>query len=325
MNVVFASDDRYAMVAGTSMESLYHHHGSEVNIAVYILANHISNINKEQLNAIAKRHGRQVHFIDVDESQFQELGMQLDTQRWSLAAFARLLIPDLLPDLDRVLYLDCDTMIQDTLRPLWETELGDYSCAAVAEPMSVGHKRNIHQKKEDAYFNSGVMLIDLEKWRDMNATVHFFTCIANHKGHVPYVDQGVLNEVLNGMIKVLPADCNVSTQYYDFSYAEVERYRDDRIIYSKEEIEAAKAHPRVVHFTSSFLTARPWIKGSTHPYKDAWGAYRDYTPWKSEELWPNKDGISKRALKRVFSIAPRPIAIWLAKLINSTMRPLIDR
>lgn len=325
MNIVYASDERYAMVLGTAMESLYQHHREVSNVDVYILANQITEKSRSMLEKTGKNYGRNIQFVDVDESQFQSAGTQLDGQRWGLAAFARLITPTLLPELDRILYLDCDTLVQRSLAPLWETELSEYSCAAVAEPFSPGHKRNVRLKKKDVYFNSGVMLIDLKKWREMNVRVQFIECISRHRGHVPYVDQGVLNEVLNKEIKLLPAKYNVFTEYYDFSYEEVKRYRRDVNVYSEDEIENAKKEPCIIHFTSSFLTPRPWVVGSTHPYAGEWLACRDATPWKGEKLWPNSDGFSKKMLKRIFETAPRGMALRLAEVVNSIVRPMVDK
>ena len=109
----------------------------------------------------------------------------------------------------------------------------------------------------DTYYNSGVMLIDLDQWRRTNAKSKFESVIKRHSGKVPYVDQGVLNEAYKDQILCLPAKYNVYTEYYDFTYDEVNQYRADRNVYSKEEIEEAKCDPVVVHFVSSFLSPRP--------------------------------------------------------------------
>lgn len=181
MNVVYASDDRYAMIVGTSIESLYQHHSTVPDVYVYILDAQISDKNRALLDAIGKNHSRKITFIRVEAQQFNGIEAELDTQRWCLAAFARLLTPILLPELSRILYLDCDTMVQDSLISLWEEELEELSCAAVAEPFSAGYKCNVHLNKQDIYLTWGVMLIDLDKCRKMELLKPFFKCIDKHE------------------------------------------------------------------------------------------------------------------------------------------------
>ena len=321
MNVVYASDDKYSMIAGVSIESLYVSNREVTELQVYILASNITKDNKAKLETIAHQHNRSIHFVDVQDSSFGEI----DVQRWSVAAFARLYTPSLLSDLHRILYLDCDVMVNEELLPLWETDIGEYSCAAVAEPFSSGHKKNIGQCASDVYYNSGVMLINLEKWREINAEQIFKDCIIKHNGHVPYVDQGVINEVFNRNIYRLSAKYNVFTEYYEFSYKEVETYRADKIVYSQDEINDAIQAPAIVHFVSSFLTARPWIEGSNHPYTKQWLLYKQATPWQEAPLWQNLLGKEKLALGWIVNHMPRSMGIWVARIVNSRIRPLIDK
>lgn len=322
MNIVYACDSRYAMGAGISIASLYEHHAETENLRVYILAFKVDDESKSKLSALAEPYGRQIHFVEA-AGVFG--AARLYTGQWSAAAYARLYMPELLPHLDKVIYLDCDVLVADSLLPIWETDLRGFSCAAASEPFSALHKQNIGLKAEDIYFNTGVMLIHLEDWRKARAKERFLECFAKHCGRVPYVDQGLLNEVFAGQVLMLPARYNVYTEYFDFSYGEIERYRAGRFAYSKDEIKRAVAEPAVIHLTGSFLTARPWCEGSGHPYAEKWLQYKERSPWKDMPLWKNRLSIEKAALNWIFTFMPRTFGIAVARMANSVIRPLIDR
>lgn len=321
-DVVYASDDRYAMLAGVSMESLYANNEDLERLNVYILADGLTENNRSRLTEIAEKYGRELGFVEFDGKSLGEK-YNINAQFWSVAAYTRLFTPQLLPEMHKILYLDCDTLVFGSILELLETELGDYSCAAVSEPISALHKKNVGLDASDNYFNSGVMLIDLNRWRQTGAVEKFLDCICRHKGRVPYVDQGVINEVFRGEIMTLPTRYNVSTFYFDFSYKEAQRYRAGEIAYSKSEVETAKREPTIVHYNSSFLTPRPWIKNSTHPYAPQWESFCERTPWRGAEKWPDKPGTSKLTLRWIFNHTPRPVGIWIARTVNSTIRPLI--
>ena len=323
MDVVYACDDRYAMLAGVSLISLLETNKDFEEIAIHILTTGVSDANKGKLTEISRRYEREIRFAELTEDLLPH--DEVNAQRWSVAAFARLFSSDLLPDRNRILYLDCDIIINGSLKNLWKTPLNGNTCAAVAEMISPLHKKNVGLEKTDVYYNSGVMLIDLQAWRDMNAKELFIASIRRHSGKVPYVDQGVINEVFRNHITSLPARYNVRTEYEDFSYEEVQRYRNDKNLYSREEVMAAKENPVIIHYTSSFLTPRPWTSGSTHPRRGLWEKYFQMSPWRNSEQWPDNPGRAKLALRWIFTHCGRNAGLEVAKITNSLIRPLLDR
>lgn len=325
MNIVYACDDGYAMLVGVSVQSLFEANKDADIINVFVLSSGVSADNKKNLEAVAEKYGRSLSFVEVNDDVLNAKALNIDVQRWSIAAFARLFTPQLLPDLTKILYLDCDTLVLGALKDLWNTDFGDFTCAAVAEPFGTLHKANVGMTADDVYYNSGVMLIDLNKWRQIDAKKEFIASIQRHSGCVPYVDQGVLNEVFRKQIIQLPAKYNVYTEYYDFSYEEVNKYRDDKNVYSEAEIESAKNAPVVVHFVSSFLTPRPWVENSTHPYAKQWDKILSTTPWCNVAKRPDNPGKSKLMLRYVFTHTPRKFGVLCAKLLNSYVRPILDR
>ena len=115
-------------------------------------------------------------------------------------AWYRILLPTLLPDLPKVLYLDVDLLIRKPVRPLWETPLGGKAIAAVNNPlfdyMVERVKNDLGLPDGNAYFNSGVMLIDLDEMRRIKAADQVVEFIRENRAPMPWADQEPLNAVL---------------------------------------------------------------------------------------------------------------------------------
>ena len=106
---------------------------------------------------------------------------------------------------------------------------------------------------------------------------------------------------------------------------EAEAFRRDDGVYTKEEIEAAKTHPVVVHFTSSFLSRRPWFEGSEHPYTKEWERVQAQTPWADMPKLPYRPDMERRLLNMFYRHVPRKLGLFAAALVNSYIRPLMKR
>ena len=205
-----------------------------------------------------------VDYITVDESTTSDLptyGYQ------SRATYGRLFIGDLLPpDLSRVLYLDCDLIVLDDLLQLTEFDMQGFPIAAVVDSGApvfghgMGCWREAALDPRTAYFNAGVMLIDLDEWRTSNIGGRSLDAIGRFAATITFGDQDVLNLSLNGNFSRLPLHWNQihvlrqgGHQAYNFA--------------SASEVDEAMFHPKIVHFTG---IAKPWHRQSTDPMRDAW-------------------------------------------------------
>ena len=172
MNIMYAADDGYAEIAGVSIESLLDHNRAVNNITIYFVEDGISEKNKERLRNTVKKYDREIIFIPKPNMR-NLTGTSLLTLRWSDSAFSRLYLNHVFkdyPDIHKVLYLDCDTLIMDDLTNLWEEKIEGYLGGAVYECMGNMHKRILGAKKSDVYINTGVMLLNVDKWIEENVS-----------------------------------------------------------------------------------------------------------------------------------------------------------
>ena len=326
-HIVYASDDRFAEVLGVSLISLYENSGDMENLAVYVLDSGIRAENKDRLECISTEYGRPAPIWLPAQDISSVLSMKVKTDRGSLSQYARLFVSSALPDeLDRVLYLDCDTVVMKSIRELWNLDLHGKTIGALKDAFSTQYRANIGLQKNDIMFNSGVMLIDLNRWKKQRVEERLLQFISNRNGRIQQGDQGALNAVLSRDVCCFEPRFNSVTIFYDFDYDEMMVYRKPAEgFYGREEVRKAVEEPSIVHFTTSFLSERPWVAGCRHRYAAVWLKYKAMSPWKDEPLWEDHTGTVKKTLIEVLKKLPRGTMIRLTGLAQAYGRPWKNR
>lgn len=291
MNVLFSSDNNYAQHLGVAIYSLLSNNCEEDEITLYIVDNEIQQENKNRLEEIVSVFANATIFF-VSFSKWKKT-LQLDMS-WpiALSAYARLFVASLLPlSVKKLLYLDCDVVITSTLHQLWCTEMNGKVIAAVQDTVSDEVKVSVGIQSDERYFNSGVLLIDLESWRKDKCEQKCLDFINERNGRVIHHDQGVLNGVFHNSWIQLPIKYNVMTIHYFFDLRKINKYfQNHSAFYTETEIAEAKNRPAILHFTPSF-TSRPWYESCKHPFRNLYWdnlvltPWREYTPQKDQDKW----------------------------------------
>lgn len=190
----------------------------------------------------------------------------------SHASYLRIFIPEILPEsVEKVLYLDCDLLVRHDIAPLWDTELGDKVLGAVQNPFFVRHDDLAMPPRAD-YFNAGVLLMNLKRWRALDGTARIIRFIEAHHDHLWAHDQDALNAVFCGEFHALAPGWNFQTAMLwsepdglSLSYPQYRRLLED---------------PGIVHFTTP---SKPWHFDNLHPYKSTYFQYLEKTPYSDFE------------------------------------------
>lgn len=326
-HIVYASDDNFAEIMGVSMVSLFENSRDMLDIVIYILDSGVSEENHRKIEEICDKYDRcRPHWIKAKNIS-KELNINVDIDRGSLSQYARLFISSTLPaDLERVLYLDCDIIINKSISELWQLDMKGRTIAALGDAFSKYYRANIGLAPNDVMFNSGIMLIDLVKWKQQNIEKKLLKFIVDRKGHIQQGDQGALNAILSKDTYCFEPRFNSVTIFYDFNYDEMMIYRKPPSFYSREEVRKATEEPVIIHFTTSFLSERPWVKGCRHRYRDRWIYFRKKSPWADCPLRePKKSkGISGLYTKIIHKL-PRRIAIGISGILQAYGRPLMNK
>lgn len=325
-NIIYTTDDNFCDVMGVSILSLLENNKKMSNIQITIIESKVSWQNKRKINEICVNYNRQLPKWCKATDITQKLNMDVSVDRGSLSQYSRLFLNSFVrEDVQKVLYLDCDTLIVGPLNNLWKLDLGKNVVCALKDAFSPYYRKNIDLDKNDIMFNSGVMLVDMNNWRNYNIEKKIFNFIIDKNGRVQQGDQGVLNSILSKYTLPLSPKYNAVSIFYEYSYHELLTYRKPVNFYPKEVINDAIKDVRIIHFTSAFDTIRPWIKGSHVENRNLWVEYYMKTPWSEKELREPSGSKVKKIIYLLKEILPRSLFINFFGFFQAYVRPVKNK
>ena len=255
INVCISCDDNYARHAGVVITSVLINATGSDNLHFYILDGGISDENKSKIQSLSSIKDCKIDFVDIDENLFSDFRKITTHAYISLPAYYRLKMPTLLPDVDRIIYFDCDVIVDTSLKDLFNIEMGEYSIAGVLDI-----KKKM-QKINPTYTNSGILVMDLKNMREQNLESKFFEYAQKHWNEIVCGDQEIINQVCKG--KILNIDSKWNVQISNFT---------NRSDYTK--------NPAIVHFIGK---NKPWQYASFSYRKDLYYKYLQMSPWALDE------------------------------------------
>ena len=284
MNILLSSDDNYSSLLGVTICSFLENNKHDFNqINIFILDMGISNKNKLKIDSICKIEECKVNlnFIKIDNLE-NRLGIKLKANR-SLATYARLFTASLLDeDIDRVMYLDCDAIVDGSFKELSMIDLEGFYCAGVLDAGPSYINSFLDLPIGNDHFNAGFLYINLKKWREDNLEDKFLEYVLENNGEVFHNDQGVINVVCNNKILKIHPKYNVLSPFFEVGYDKVLQWYGMKEYYSKELVDEALENPVFIHLTQ-FVNGRPWFNNATnHPLRKLFDHYVEKTPFKNE-------------------------------------------
>ena len=253
INVCLSCDDNYSKYASVVMASILDNSDENENINFYILDGKISEENKQKMNALQSIKSCNINFIEVDESKL-EIYKQINTHKYiTLPTYYRLILSELIPNVDKIIYLDCDMVVNSSLKELFNTDLEDNIIGGVLDAR-VKHKK---KWKKSKYINAGMVVFDLKKIRNENIEKEFVDYTKNNIDNIETGDQDIINYTLENKIKILPDEWNVQVSGFA-----------SRTSFTKK--------PKIIHYIGC---DKPWIFASNVYFKELYFKYLQLTPW----------------------------------------------
>jgi len=323
MDILYSSSDSYAFLTGISMLSLMINNRACPEINIYIMDNSISEENKEKMYSICRQERRKLKFVPMPDMKALT-GRDIDTRRWNISTFGRLFMASALPtSVHKILNIDCDTIIVDSLQELWEVDLSGKVFGGVLECINDRYRANVGMKKAESYLNGGIVFMNCDEVRKRNVERAFVDFIATYGDTLTYLDQDVLNGVVSEENKlVLPLRYDMLSIYYYAHYAELVKLRRSKNFYSEQEYEDAKKSPVIVHFTACFLDGlRPWVKGNRHPYREEFLKYKEMSPWADRPLDEDNRSLKQKLTGSILRVLPRPLMCEVASMLHGVIIP----
>ena len=241
------------------------------NHTIHLLSEGITVENKQAVEEIIHRYNGEFRYYKVASELLEQCPIK-ENDHLTIATYYRLFMSERLPPtLDKVLYLDCDLVVNGSLYELWNIELEDNAVAAMEEmggALPDAYER-LSYDKQYGYFNAGVLLINLKYWREHKVVGLFNEYIAGNEVRLVAHDQDVLNALFHD--KYLPLSCkwNVEETFYHYSF--IERKAFDKGLL------AILRHPVILHYT---WKPKPWQPKCKHPLRINYFYYREKTIWR---------------------------------------------
>lgn len=305
MNIFYAFNDAYAVMAGISMFSILEN--CRGNVDFHIVDSGISDDNLKKIKNMVAQYGKNVYFYKMPDFGVL-MEDNVDIRRWNINVFSKLFVGSILPDnVKKVISIDCDTVVDSSIEELWNTDMDDNTVAGVLECMSSLYRKNLGKKDTDYYFNSGLLMLNVDKLRKEKYEEKFWLCMKKYGKGLAYLDQDVINAVVpqNEMLLLHPR-FNAITPIFCLDHSEIMKLRKAQDYYNAEEYLQAKQDPCIIHFTTFFLVnSRPWYGGSKHPKESVFLQYKSASPWSDKALWSAPSGLKERVKQVALKIMPK--------------------
>ena len=247
IRICLAIDDNYIPPCLVTINSILVNRNLDEYIEFYILTTGLLTSNKNIIKQITDSHPNVLlSFIDVDKNLFKKYY----TNTWGLATAYRLRAASIFKDFDKILYLDSDICVMSSLWTLYSTNIENAYGALVPDIWQKTQKRRFLDKKQ-TYFNSGVFLINLKKWREDDIEIQLDAYYDKNKDNIKYPDQDPINVVLDGKIVEL-------SYKYNFVYSPIKN--ECRMF---EDYKKAAENPTIIHYVFN----KPWTT-SLYDFKD---------------------------------------------------------
>lgn len=208
-------------------------------------------------------------------------------------------------DVSRVLYLDGDIVVTGSISELWDTPMGDSLLAAVDIPGSQRGVNELGLEHEDGYFNSGVLLFNLIKWREINALNVVLEYVSKNFRILRDPDQDALNACFTKIRHRLDYKWNAIGPFFREPLA---------LPLPREVIEDVREKAVIIHFNGA---SKPWDYMNAHPRKKEYWRYLKKTKWSN--YVPKDMTINNMARTFVSRVIPKP----LKAIIKSIVKPLL--
>lgn len=292
-DVICAADEAYALPLAVMLQSLLANVDRRARVVVHIVDCGLSAESRAAIDSLAGGKAT-IHWRRSIRSR------EFADPRWGHvtgATYERLLLVDYLPDdLQRVLWLDADLLVLGDVTPLLQAELGVGLLGAVQDPFvprvsaafGIRDWHRLGLARNAPYFNAGVMMIDLQRWRDRGVAERALAYLRKYGRAVYFNEQEALNAVIGGSWTPLDDRWNISANPM---HARVQRPGGEG--------------PAIVHFAGR---VKPWAVPDLGGFQDLYYHHMDNTPWRHQR--PRRTA-AKRLLSWYLRSPLRRRTYWL--------------
>lgn len=259
MIIVSAADEGFVPHYATMLHSGWFHNRQA---EFCLLDCGITSDTRQRLERFAAEHAMRFTIVPIETEAFRDLPLTRDDL--TAATFARLTLPDIFPDVsDRLIFLDADCVVTGDLSPLWETDICGYLIAGVQDDKALeADGADGILRDQSIYINAGVMLVNLQAWRDENFGEAVIDYLRGRR--LRSNEQSAINIMAAGRIKLISELWNL-------------------MLHTMDGRRLGTIEPRVIHSTGMM---KPWLV-SDAPLGAIYRCHRNLTPFPLDRFLPN--------------------------------------
>ncbi|HEU4994398.1 MAG TPA: glycosyltransferase family 8 protein [Gemmatimonadaceae bacterium] len=267
--LVCGADDGFAKPLAVTLYSALSNYCGTDDVRVHVIDGGISAANRARVDRIVKTFGTAVEWMSPDLTLVRQLTV---SERFPASIYLRLLVPSLLPTaFDKAIYLDSDVVVDDDIGALWKESIGDKSLLAVQDsgaptfgsPWGLAHYREFGLRASTRYFNSGVLVFNLRRWREQRLAERVLRFVAAHGDQIRFFEQDAMNAVLWSDWRALDSRWNQLVSPWE--------------IHERRELQRG-----ILHFVS---TSKPWNPQGAHWTNFIYDQYLKRSGWYSSLQW----------------------------------------
>lgn len=266
IHIVLSSSDSFMPYCATAMASILYNISDEYFARFYILSYDITDRSKKKLSKLSNIKKCSIEYPQFDEKMLNMFEGIKTPQHVTKMTYARILIPDILPNVDKALFIDADTLIRTDIAKLYEINIDDYYFAMVEDACGTINSRNMWNDSSILYFNCGIMLVNAAKLRSASYLKLISRQIKRNKHKYTICDQDVLNDTFKHEILPLPITWN----FHHEKFYNLKWYKPQNV----EEYNDALKSPAILHCTGP---QKPWLVSLHHKYCKEYYFYNKLT------------------------------------------------
>lgn len=264
--IFFSVDDRYAPYLDVALTSIIRNASKEYDYRIIVIYKELNDKNRERLSSRSNEHF-EIQFVPMEnrlEDITDRMANRLRADYFTLTIYFRLFIPEMFPEYDKGIYLDSDIVVPGDISTLFHVELADNFFAASRDhsiahiPQLITYIENAIGVKKEQYINSGVLLMNLKKMREVKLGDRFLELLNRYHFDCIAPDQDYLNVMCHEKILYLPISW------------------DAMPVEGKESM----AHPNLIHYN---LFSKPWCYDGI-PYEEHFWEYAKDSDYIAEIL-----------------------------------------
>lgn len=262
MNFLLSANELYLLPLTVTLTSILENHRDE-DLNIYIFQNDFTNESKEIISNLVKSYNKNLFIMNIDSRYYQNV----PTLRWSRETYYRLLYNEYLSrDIDRILYLDCDIIINKNLKDFYYQDLENFSLAALVES-----ENNIDRTRlgldVGKYYQAGVIIFNLNNCINILNYERSIEIINNLGNRLQVVDQDVINVAFDEQIK------EINKLFNNMGITNFSNKNLNRLLNKVDKTEIRNTY--IFHYSSG----KPWNKMFAGSVEEIWYKYLKLSPF----------------------------------------------